>query len=124
MKEKEKGNIEFLHSYFICPIFSRDNQWALLQLFCSVAKSYIDGEMESWRKFQKMKAKDAFNGYLYISNENNYNLITEMHHFHQIQEWRRYRPLNMFSLNVQLYSLLLYHSLILYLRYHIFIFFH
>ncbi|GMS84886.1 hypothetical protein PENTCL1PPCAC_7061, partial [Pristionchus entomophagus] len=40
----------------------RDNHWALLQFFCSVAKSYIDGEMESWKKFQKMKAKDAFNG--------------------------------------------------------------
>ncbi|GMT14817.1 hypothetical protein PFISCL1PPCAC_6114 [Pristionchus fissidentatus] len=40
----------------------RDNHWALLQLFCSIAKSHIDGEMESWRKFMRMKARDAFNG--------------------------------------------------------------
>ncbi|KAF8362060.1 hypothetical protein PRIPAC_88983, partial [Pristionchus pacificus] len=45
----------------------RDNHWALLHLFCSVAKSYIDGEVESWRKFQKMKAKDAFNGVASLS---------------------------------------------------------
>lgn len=104
-----------IHSLFN---FSRDNHWALLQLFCSVAKSYIDGEVESWRKFQKMKAKDAFNGYSYLSSFLTLIiLISELHLSQWILEWRRFHRQNMCLLNVQLSSLSLSLLLILFPRY-------